>query len=156
MRFRGGRHDHPVARALKAYAERHSTGRAGAGERGVRGGAGPFGEGGGPSRARWPGGLDGEPEAHGRLPSFKRHLAAFREDSSSSLCVAVDDEVVGLVAYSDGTRPESAAIVRQAAGRRPAEDRAPLGRQPRGGEESRATVGIDEAGGSPPGKRRST
>jgi Cu2+-exporting ATPase len=46
-------------------------------------------------------------------PSFKRHLARFEKDTRSSLCVAVDDEVVGVVAYSDGTRPESAAIVRR-------------------------------------------
>jgi Cu2+-exporting ATPase len=46
-------------------------------------------------------------------PSFKKRLARFQKDKRSSLCVAVDDEVVGLVAYSDGTRPESAAIVRR-------------------------------------------
>ena len=53
-------------------------------------------------------------------PSFKRHLARFKRDRVSSLCVAVDDKVVGLVSYSDGTRPESAAIVKalQSGGRR--------------------------------------
>jgi Cu2+-exporting ATPase len=44
-------------------------------------------------------------------PSFKKHLARFNKDKRSSLCVAVDDQVAGLVSYSDGTRPESAAIV---------------------------------------------
>ena len=31
----------------------------------------------------------------------------------SSLCVAVEGEVVGVIGYSDGTRPESAAIIRK-------------------------------------------
>jgi Cu2+-exporting ATPase len=44
-------------------------------------------------------------------PAFKRHLARFEKQSKSSLCVAVDDKVVGLVCYSDGTRHDSAAIV---------------------------------------------
>jgi Cu2+-exporting ATPase len=46
-------------------------------------------------------------------PSFKRHLARFQKQSKSSLCVAVDDKVVGLVSYSDGTRRDSEAIVRR-------------------------------------------
>lgn len=45
--------------------------------------------------------------------SLKKHLARFKKERISSLCVVVDDKVVGLVAYSDGTRPESAAIVEE-------------------------------------------
>jgi Cu2+-exporting ATPase len=108
------RHDHPVARALKSYAKGHGirlvepepgseeytvglglSARA-AGRR-VRVG-----------RAMWM-----ESQKLKIRPSFKRHLARFEKDTRSSLCVAVDDEVVGVVAYSDGTRPESAAIVRR-------------------------------------------
>jgi heavy metal translocating P-type ATPase len=108
------RHDHPVARALKSYAKGHGirlvepepgseeytvglglSARA-AGRR-VRVG-----------RAIWM-----ESQKLKIRPSFKRHLARFEKDTRSSLCVAVDDEVVGVVAYSDGTRPESAAIVRR-------------------------------------------
>jgi Cu2+-exporting ATPase len=49
-----------------------------------------------------------------KIPSsFKRHLARFNADKSSSLCVAVNDRVVGVIAYSDGIRPESAAIIRR-------------------------------------------
>jgi P-type E1-E2 ATPase len=52
--------------------------------------------------------------------SFKSHLARFKKERISNLCVAIDHRVIGLIAYSDGTRPESAAIVRelQANGRR--------------------------------------
>ncbi|HYA16626.1 MAG TPA: HAD-IC family P-type ATPase, partial [Bryobacteraceae bacterium] len=79
--------------------------------------------------------------------SFKRHLAAFEKASRSSLCVAVDDEVVGLVCYSDGTRRESEAIVKrmQADGRR----RIVLlsGDSPEVVKNLALTVGIDEAVG---------
>jgi len=44
--------------------------------------------------------------------SLKRHLSRFKRARISSLCVAVDERVVGVVGYSDCTRPESAAIVR--------------------------------------------
>jgi heavy metal translocating P-type ATPase len=108
------RHDHPVARALKSYAKQH----------GIRlvqpePGSEEYTVGLGVSarvagrrvrvgRAMWM-----ESQKLKIPPAFKRHLAHFKKDKSSSLCVAVDDEVVGLVAYSDGTRPESAAIVRR-------------------------------------------
>jgi Cu2+-exporting ATPase len=53
-------------------------------------------------------------------PSLRRHLARFKRNHISSLCVAVDGRVVGLVSYSDGTRPESAATIQslRADGRR--------------------------------------
>jgi len=53
-------------------------------------------------------------------PALRTHLARFEKNSSSSLCVAIGNEVVGLVAYSDGIRPESADMVKklQAGGRR--------------------------------------
>lgn len=52
--------------------------------------------------------------------SFARHIARFKRHRLSSLAVAVDGRVVGLIAYADGTRPESAAMVRalRANGRR--------------------------------------
>ena len=108
------RHEHPVAKALKSYAK----------EQGIR------------LVAPDPGteqyavglGLSARVEGHyvrvGRAmwmesqrlkisAAFKRHLARFERNSISSLCVAVDDELVGLVSYSDGTRRESAAIVQR-------------------------------------------
>jgi Cu2+-exporting ATPase len=107
-------HDHPVARALKSYAnvrglrlvepepgsEEYTVGlglSARAAGRRVRVG-----------RAIW---MTSQGLEIG--PAFKKHLSRFRKDQRSSLCVAIDDEVVGLVAYSDGTRPESAAIVQR-------------------------------------------
>jgi Cu2+-exporting ATPase len=106
------RHDHPVARALKSYAkargirlvepepgsEEYTVGlglSARASGHRVRVG-----------RAMW---MESQKLKIG--PSLKKNLARFQKDKRSSLCVAIDDEVVGLVAYSDGTRPESAAIV---------------------------------------------
>lgn len=107
------RHDHPVARALKSYAKQQALmlvepepgsedyvvglGLSARVEgRRVRVG-----------RASW---MESQHLELGR--SFKKHLARFQRARVSSLCVAVDDKVIGLVAYSDGTRPESAAIAR--------------------------------------------
>jgi len=111
------RHDHPVAKALKSYAK----------ERGIRvvepePGSEEYAVGLGLSarveghrvrvgRAMWM-----ESQNLKIRPSFKRRLAHFEKSSHSSLCVAVDDRVVGLVCYSDGTRRESAAIVRRLQG----------------------------------------
>jgi Cu2+-exporting ATPase len=107
-------HDHPVAKALKAYAKEHGI-RTVEPEPGsdeyavglglsarVRGRRVRVG------RATW---MESQKLDIGR--SFKKHLARFGRARISSLCVAVDDRVVGLVGYSDGTRPESAAIVRE-------------------------------------------
>jgi Cu2+-exporting ATPase len=108
------RHDHPVARALKAYAHGH-------GIRLVE----PE-----PGSEEYTVGLGLSARAAGHRVrvgreiwmksqgltiglGFKKHLARFKRSECSSLCVAIDDEVVGVVAYSDGTRPESGAIVRR-------------------------------------------
>jgi Cu2+-exporting ATPase len=142
------RHEHPVAKALKSYAK----------DQGIR------------LVAPDPGteqyavglGLSARVERHhvrvGRAtwmesqrlkisPAFKRHLARFEKNSISSLCVALDDEVVGLVSYSDGTRRESAAIVQrlQSQGRR----RVVLlsGDNPEVVKNLARAVGIDEAVG---------
>jgi Cu2+-exporting ATPase len=114
-------YDHPVARALKSYAK----------ERGIRllqpeRGSEEYTVGLGLSarvgrqrvrvgRVSW---MESQDLAIDR--AFQRHLARFKKNRMSSLSVAVGNEVVGLVAYSDGTRPESAAIVRslRAGGRR--------------------------------------
>lgn len=108
------RHDHPVAKALKSYAD----------DQGIRlvepdAGSEEYAVGLGLSarvaghrvrvgRASWL-----ESQKLRITPSFRRHLARFEKNSTSSLCVAVDDEVVGLVCYSDGTRRDSAAIVQR-------------------------------------------
>ena len=115
------RHDHPVARALKSYAK----------EKGIRlvepdPGSEEYAVGLGLSarirgrqvrvgRATWM-----ESQKLKLSASFKRHLNRFKKDCVSTLCVAIDERVVGLIAYSDGTRPESAAIVKklQEGGRR--------------------------------------
>ena len=108
------RHDHPVARALKSYAKGHGIRLVepapGSEEYTVGLGVSARVEG---RRVRVGRAMWMESQKLKIPPSFKRHLARFNEDKSSSLCVAVDDAVVGLVAYSDGTRPESAAIVRR-------------------------------------------
>ncbi|MGA3239465.1 MAG: heavy metal translocating P-type ATPase [Bryobacteraceae bacterium] len=115
------RHDHPVAKALKAYAkkkgfplsepdaesEEYEVGMglsARVGGRRVRVG-----------RATWM-----ESQKLKISPALRTQLARFEKNSSSSLCVAIGNEVVGLVAYSDGIRPESADMVKklQAGGRR--------------------------------------
>jgi heavy metal translocating P-type ATPase len=115
------RHEHPVAKALKAYAEKkhyelsepdteseeYEVGMGLSvlvGNRRVRIG-----------RAIWM-----ENQKLKINPAFRTHLARFKKNFSSSLCVAIDNEVVGLIAYSDGIRPESADMVKrlQANGRR--------------------------------------
>ncbi len=107
------KYDHPVAKALKAYASEHQIVLVepepgseqyavglGMSAR-VRGRRVSVG------RASW---MESQKLEIG--PTLKRHLERFKKEHRSSLCVAVDDKVVGLVAYSDGTRPESAAAVR--------------------------------------------
>jgi Cu2+-exporting ATPase len=115
------RYDHPVAKALRSYAKARGIAvvapepgsveyvvglglTARVGRRRVRLG-----------RAAW---MEKQNLTIG--PTYKAHLARFRRERVSTLCVAIDDKVVGLVAYSDGTRPESAATVRRlrARGRR--------------------------------------
>ncbi len=142
------RHDHPVAKALKSYAN----------EQGIRliepdPGSEEYAVGLGLS-AR----VDGRHVRVGRAmwmesqnlkisPAFRRHLARFERSSRSSLCVAVDDDVVGLVCYSDGTRRDSAAVVErlQSDGRR----RVVLlsGDTPEVVKNLARAVGIDEAVG---------
>jgi Cu2+-exporting ATPase len=114
-------HDHPVAKALKAHAEKngfelsepdarreeYEVGMglsARVGGRQVRVG-----------RTSWM-----ESQKLKISPAFKAHLTRFEKNSTSSLCVAIGDEVAGLVAYSDGIRPESADMIKklQANGRR--------------------------------------
>jgi len=80
-------------------------------------------------------------------PSFKKHLARFEKDRNSSLCVAVDEEVIGLVAYSDGTRPESAAIVQRLRGNGRRKIVLLSGDSPEVVKNVARTVGIDEAVG---------
>jgi Cu2+-exporting ATPase len=142
------RHDHPVARALKSYAreqgyrpvepepgsEEYAVGL-GLSAR-VRGRRVRVG------RAMWM-----ESQELNIRPSFKEHLARFEKRSSSSLCVAVDDEVVGLVAYSDGTRAESAAIVRRLQGTGRRKIVLLSGDNPQVVKNLARTVGIDEAVG---------
>ncbi|HVR25141.1 MAG TPA: heavy metal translocating P-type ATPase [Candidatus Polarisedimenticolia bacterium] len=115
------RHEHPVAKALKAYAEKkhyelsepdteseeYEVGMGLSvlvGNRRVQIG-----------RATWM-----ENQRLKINPAFRTHLARFKKNFCSSLCVAIDNEVVGLIAYSDGIRPESADMVKrlQANGRR--------------------------------------
>jgi len=115
------RHDHPVANALKSYAAEHGIPLAepepGSEEYAVGMGLSARVEGRRVrvGRASWL-----ESQGLKISSAFRRHLTAFAKSSASSLCVAVDEEVAGLVCYSDGTRRESAAIVRrlQAEGRR--------------------------------------
>jgi heavy metal translocating P-type ATPase len=45
------------------------------------------------------------------LKRFKKDLARLRSEQVSTLCVAVDGKLKGIIGYSDGTRPESASIV---------------------------------------------
>jgi len=107
-------HDHPVARALKSYA--HEKGiplvepEPGSEEYAVGLGLSARVEG---RRVRVGRAMWMESQKLNISSSFQRHLARFRKESKSSLCVAVDDKVVGLVSYSDGTRRDSAAIVRR-------------------------------------------
>ena len=46
-----------------------------------------------------------------KIKPIKKDLARLRENQISTLCVAVGHEVVGLIGYSDGTRPEAARMV---------------------------------------------
>jgi Cu2+-exporting ATPase len=108
------RHDHPVARALKAYAKGHGIRlvepEPGSEEYTVGLGlsARALGRRVRVGRAMW---MESQ---RLKIPrSFKRHLARFNEDKTSSLCVAVNDRLVGVIAYSDGIRLESSAIVRR-------------------------------------------
>jgi len=107
-------HDHPVARALKSYA--HEKGiplvepEPGSEDYAVGLGLSARVEG---RRVRVGRAMWMESQKLNISSSFQRHLARFRKESKSSLCVAVDDKVVGLVSYSDGTRRDSAAIVRR-------------------------------------------
>ena len=106
-------HDHPVARALKAYAKEHGIRTvapdAGSDEYAVGLGLSARVQGRRVrvGRATW---VEGQRLDIGR--SLKGHLTRFKRARISSLCVAVDERVVGVVGYSDCTRPESAAIVR--------------------------------------------
>jgi Cu2+-exporting ATPase len=115
------RHDHPVARALKSYAKEQGIPLAepepGSEEYAVGLGLSARVEG---HRVRVGRAMWMECQELRITPSFRNHLARFQKQSRSSLCVAVDDKVVGLVSYSDGTRGDSAAIVRrlQAGGRK--------------------------------------
>jgi len=143
------RHDHPVAKALTSYAE----------EQGIRllapePGSEDYAVGLGLS-AR----VDGRRVRVGRAmwmesqglevsPAFSRRLARFEKNCMSTLCVAVDDDVVGLVCYSDGTRRESAATVErlQAHGRRKIVLLS--GDNPEVAKTLARSVGIDEAVGA--------
>ncbi len=108
------RHDHPVATALKSYAKEHGVPivepELGSEEYAVGLGLSARVEGHRVlvGRASWIESLSLKIRA-----SFKKRLVRFEKSSHSTLCVAIDDEVVGLICYSDGTRSESAAIVRR-------------------------------------------
>jgi len=141
-------HDHPVAKALKSYAGEHGIElvepEPGSEEYAVGLGLSARVQG---RQVRVGRGLWLESQGLKISYSFKRRLARFEKNSRSSLCVAVDKEVVGLVCYSDGTRRESEAIVRrlQGDGRR----RVVLlsGDSPEVVKNLAATVGIYEAAG---------
>jgi heavy metal translocating P-type ATPase len=142
------RHDHPVAKALKSYAQ----------EQGIRL-AEPE-----PASEEYAVGLGLSARVEGRhvrvgratwmesqglriSPSFRRHLARFEKNSTSSLCVALDEEVVGLVCYSDGTRRESAAIVERLQGEGGRRIVLLSGDSPEVVKHLAGAVGIDEAVG---------
>jgi len=113
-------HEHPLAKALRVCARRRGIAlvspEAGSEQYSVGRGV----------AAR----LDGHRVQAGRptwleaeglsLRTFRTHLRRLEREQISTLCVAIDGRVVGLVGYSDGTRPESSAIVRRlrAGGRR--------------------------------------
>jgi len=142
------RHEHPVARALKSYANEHGIQlvepEPGSEEYAVGLGLSARVEG---RRVRVGRAIWMESQQLKISAAFKRRLAGFEKNSRSSLCVAVDDEVIGLVCYSDGTRRESEAIVRrmQSDGRR----RIVLlsGDSPEVVKNLASSVGIDEAVG---------
>jgi heavy metal translocating P-type ATPase len=141
-------HDHPVAKALKSYAKEHGirVAQPEAGSEQYAVGLGLCARVDGRrvhvGRAMWL-----ESQGFKISPSFRRHLARFAKNSRSSLCVAVDDEVVGVVCYSDGTRRDSSAIVQ----RLRAEGRRKIvllsGDGPEVVKTLARTVGIDEAVG---------
>jgi heavy metal translocating P-type ATPase len=113
-------HDHPVAQALRSYAERHqiTLTKPELGSQESLVGLGVSAK------------IDGHRVLVGRaswiqdqklkVRPFKKALARLKKIQVSTLCVAVDDRVVGIIGYADNTRPESAAIIRklQAGGRR--------------------------------------
>ena len=142
------KYDHPVARALTSYAKEQRI-RLVAPEPGseeyvvglgmsarVRGRQVRVG------RATWM-----ESQRLNIGSAFHKHLSRFKKDRISSLCVAVDDKVVGLVAYSDGTRPESAAIVRRLRGNGRRKVVLLSGDSPEVVQSVARAVGIDEAVG---------
>ncbi len=142
------RHDHPVAKALKAYARQQDI-RLIEPEPGNEEYAVGLG-----LSAR----IDGRRVRVGRAAwmesqnldigiSLQEHLAQFKKDGNSSLCVAVDEEVIGLVAYSDRTRPESAAIVQRLRGDGRRKIVLLSGDSPEVVNNVARTVGIDEAVG---------
>ncbi len=103
--------EHPVARACRTYADQHHikivAPKAGSQKCDV--GRGVSAKINGDiirvGRSKW------LKEQGLKIKPFKKDLARFKEDRISSLCVAINDEVVGVVGYSDGTRPESAGLV---------------------------------------------
>jgi heavy metal translocating P-type ATPase len=115
------RHDHPVAKALKAHAEKkgYELSEPDAESEEYAVGMGLSARVGGHrvrvGQATWM-----ESQKLKISPALRTHLARFKKNSNSGLCVAIDNEVAGLVAYSDGIRPESADMVKrlQANGRR--------------------------------------
>ena len=139
-------HDHPVAKALKSYANDQGIPlvepEPGSEEYAVGLGLSARVEG---HRVRVGRAIWMENQKLRISPAFKRHLARFQKQSRSSLCVAVDDKVVGLVSYSDGTRRDSAAIV----GRLQDNGRRKIvllsGDSPEVAKNLARTVGIDEA-----------
>src|ERR1019366_3157565 len=98
------RHDHPVAKALKSYAREHGIKTVepepGSEEYAVGLGLSARVEGHRVrvGRATWM-----ESQKLKISARFKKRLAHYEKNSNSSLCVAIDDEVVGIVCYSDGT-----------------------------------------------------
>jgi Cu2+-exporting ATPase len=141
-------HDHPVARALKSYAHEHAIPlvqpEPGSEEYAVGLGLSARVEG---RRVRVGRAIWMESQKLSLSASFKRHLKRFEAQSRSSLCVAVDDKVVGLVCYSDGTRSDSAAIVRRLQGDGRRKIVLLSGDSPEVVKNLARTVGIDEAVG---------
>jgi P-type E1-E2 ATPase len=115
------RHDHPVAKALKAHAEKkgYELSEPDAESEEYEVGMGLSARVGG-HRVRVGQPTWMESQKLKISPALRTHLARFKKNSNSALCVAIDNEVAGLVAYSDGIRPESADMVKrlQANGRR--------------------------------------
>lgn len=48
-----------------------------------------------------------------KIDAFKKHAKRFEKKQISKLYVAIDDKVVGLIGYTDGTRPEVKKVVRK-------------------------------------------